>query len=72
MNKSIATLQGQATVVFEPRGDHGLEGFDLHDLISYDMVYAHPSYYRVWKEDWPKDYYETCGISTFNRYFKKI
>ena len=65
---------GNAVVKCEPRGEHGLEGYGLNDNIKYAKCEKDgKEYYRVWHQRWEKDnYYETCGKSAFNKYFKII
>lgn len=69
--------KGEAKVIFEPRGDDGLEGYGLGDTIKYAKCdNEKEAYYRVWKPSWEKngevDYYETCKKRSFNRYFKIV
>jgi len=64
---------GVAKCIFEPRGDNGLEGYQLNDEYKYQlMVQNLPSgpakYYRIYLSD---DYYETCGRYVFGCYFKR-
>lgn len=74
----MATIlsQGFAKCLMEPRGDNGLEGYQLNSDYPYEYVdkdkYGKP-FYRVFpdKRDTP-DYYETCGPKAFHQYFKEI
>ena len=71
MNKCLDAFQ--AKCIYEPRGDAGLEGFQLNKL--YDVQHMSEDknkrpYYRVYV-DCGLDYYETCSKIMFNRHFKK-
>lgn len=65
--------RGRAVCIYEPRGDNGLEGFQLNDVHRYVKVHntcKDSYYYRVFPER--TGYYETCGPIVFSRYFKKV
>ena len=60
--------------MFEPRGNNGLEGFALNQKYFFEFLPKDKNgkpYYRVYP-DANSNYYETCGVKVFNRYFKKI
>lgn len=66
---------GIAECIFEPRGDAGLEGYELGRTYKFercrrDSVKASRAgyYYRVWPTD--GDYYECCGPNQFKTFFK--
>ncbi|HHF3053150.1 TPA: hypothetical protein ACPJ1H_003965 [Vibrio alginolyticus] len=65
---------GLAVCVFEPRGEKGLEGYQLGEQYAYrkmkSVTPGQPPYYRVFPT-FDSDYYETCSTRTFNRFFKK-
>ena len=71
--KIVMIDTGVATCVYEPRGDHGLEGFQLNQTYKYAaMETATGKYYRIYPDtDFP-GYYETCSKSAFNKYFEVI
>jgi hypothetical protein len=59
--------------VKEPRGDHGFEGYQLGELYKFELIPAaanFKAYYRVWPVG--EDYYETCSVRTFNKYFEVV
>ncbi len=63
--------------VYEPRGDHGLEGYNLGDVYRYETKRDNDGteYVRVYPQDDPFElgkYYETCSVSNFNKYFEKV
>jgi hypothetical protein len=65
----------QALCKLEPRGDHGLEGYQAGQTYKceYRTVGARDGkpYFRIWpvcSDDQP-DYYETCSPAVFKRYF---
>lgn len=52
--------------MIEPRGDHGLEGFQRDCIYFFEIK---EKYVRVYLTP---DYYETCSTRTFIYYFKEI
>lgn len=56
----------KVTCIYEPRGYHGLEGYQVGQV--YDAV-KEPGYWKVWPVS-GQAYYETCGSMAFNKYFK--
>lgn len=69
--------EGIAECVFEPRGDNGLEGYQLGDKYCYQAMDKDKNgkpYYRVYPESSNGfgTYYETCGPTIFAQYFKEI
>lgn len=65
------TAHQECVCFFEPRGDSGLEGYSAGEIyicqFRKEDVFGKP-YYRVWPSS--ADYYETCSVKTFNRFFK--
>ena len=67
----------KAVCIFEPRGDHGLEGYQAGDCYQAERVAKNEKhkqdYYRVWPAEttWP-NYYETCSVGVFNKYFEIV
>lgn len=61
----------KAVCVYEPRGDYGLEGFQLGDFYSFQECSDKngKKYYRVFPTE---NYYEICGPMIFKKYFKEI
>lgn len=58
--------------IYEPRGDHHLEGFLLNAIYRYQMMKdSKGAYYRVYPTSYD-DYYETCGPNIFKKYFKEV
>lgn len=62
----------EAKCIIEPRGEHGLEGYSLGELYKFEFreigAKDGKPYYRIWPTD--GDYYETCSVQTFKRYFQ--
>lgn len=56
----------QCICIYEPRGDYGLEGFELKTVYNCERM---NNYYRIYLQN---DYYETCSIKVFNKYFKLL
>lgn len=67
-------MKKRCECIYEPRGDNGLEGYQLGD--QYDCEYIGESpvsgmpYYRVYPTC--DTYYETCSVRTFRKYFKEV
>jgi hypothetical protein len=63
-----------AVCIAEPRGAGGLEGYAQGEQYRFEYRETGASdgkpYYRVWPT--PGDYYETCGTTTFLKYFRPI
>jgi hypothetical protein len=73
MSKIKLISEGMAQCIYEPRGDCGLEGFDLDNHYKFENVKHETKggeYYRLYHKD--VDYYETCGPLEFKRYFLPI
>lgn len=65
-------LFGKAKCIYDPRGDHGLEGYQLEGVYNFQVCYDKKGkYYRVFPTE-ETDYYETCGPIIFKRYFEEI
>jgi hypothetical protein len=66
-------ILGKCICIYEPRGDHGLEGYQLNDTYLFQICYDKKGkkYYRVFPTE-ETDYYETCGPIIFKKYFKEI
>lgn len=69
------TIQ-KAKVIAQPMGRHGLEGYQIGDIIKVEHKPKDKNgkpYYRVWPNDGLIDdsgYYETCSVGVFKKYFK--
>ena len=68
---------GHCVCWYEPRGLHGLEGYQRNDTYMFQhMKDKKGEYYRVYPEigelGGSSTYYETCGRKIFNRYFKIV
>ena len=58
---------------YEPRGDHGLEGYSLNSQYKCELIkQAKKSHWRVYPAKEYPEYYETCGVLIFKRYFKEV
>jgi hypothetical protein len=65
-------LLGKCSCIYEPRGDHGLEGYQLNEIYLFQMCYDKKGkYYRVFPSE-ELDYYECCGPINFQKYFKEM
>lgn len=66
------TPTGKAICMYEPRGEKGLEGYQLGESYDCEQCIGKDgrAYYRVWPVSGDM-YYETCSVSTFNRFFEK-
>ena len=60
--------------IYEPRGELGLEGYQLGDIYRAQKVVKNgKTQYRIHPDDeYYPDYYETCSVIGFNRYFKVV
>lgn len=56
----------KVTCIKEPRGSHGLEGYQVGEV--YDASRA-DGYWRVWPVS-GQSYYEVCGLMAFHKYFE--
>jgi len=63
------TVIGLCICIREPRGDHGLEGYSIGERYRFQRCENDKSYYRVYPND-ETDYYETCSVGVFKKYFK--
>ncbi len=66
---------GLVTCVYEPRGDKGLEGFQLNCTYPFkEMQGSKGIYFQIYPDrlDFPNRYYETCNKVSFNKYFKEV
>lgn len=64
---------GQCRCIDEPKGKHGLEGYQLNESYKYQIVRNEDeTYMRVYPSAMFPDFYETCGSATFKRYFKPL
>lgn len=66
-------ITGSATCTYEPRGDHGLEGYQLGKSYKFEFVEHSQSrkrHCRVYPVE-SNPYYEVCGIVIFFRFFEE-
>lgn len=69
---NIKKYLGKCRCIYDPRGDHGLEGFQLNEIHLFQVCYDEKGkYYRVFPNE-EIDYYETCGPIVFKKYFEVI
>ena len=60
----------RAICKYEPRGDYGLEGYQLGEEYRVTIVTDDEgSYYRIYPGGSDRYYYETCKTGVFNKYF---
>lgn len=61
---------GLCTCIREPRGEHGLEGFNIGDSYQYEVCENDLGvvYYRIYHRP---DYYETATPPSFRRFFTR-
>ena len=61
----------KAICVNEPRGNHGLEGYQRNEVyIVHYYKKEQETYYRVFPDSEDDSYSERVGAGTFNKYFK--
>lgn len=62
---------GIAECKYEPRGDYGLEGYQLNQIYNYEYVdsIAHGQYYRVIPDKNMPEYKESCKRGAFHKCF---
>ena len=59
-----------ATCIYEPRGEHGLEGYQRGELYRCQFVQEIMSrHYRIYPGE-PADYYECAIPRTFTKFFR--
>lgn len=66
---------GKCQCIYEPRGDYGLEGFQLNDIYSYEKQKSIKNgiYYKILLNDQLSPLYgEYCKQKAFNKCFKVI
>lgn len=68
---------GVATCIKEPRGQHGLEGYNKGDIYHFQLCAFEDGekYVRVYPAfdaSWNQSYYETCGTGEFKKFFEEI
>lgn len=66
---------GLAECIFEPRGDNGLEGYQLGQLHKFEAMFGgqkNRHYFRIYPDKNDDTYFETCGTTLFKRYFKIV
>lgn len=57
----------QCKCIYEPRGDHGLEGYQLNSLYRYSIT--HTGDIVVYPDESFPEYGERCTGRIFNKYF---
>lgn len=65
--------RGRCKCVYEPRGDYGLEGYQLNLFYDYEMRQSeqHGRYYKVNCNDkLSPGYGQTCTPRAFNKFFE--
>ena len=68
-NRPSLSGQGGCVCHNEPRGDHGLEGYQRDQIYFYQELFDEKgTYYRVFPTTSSR--YETCDVKIFNKYFK--
>lgn len=74
INAPITENQKKCICIYEPRGQCGLEGYAKGDQYRYEFFLKDVSgrpYYRVYPVE-NDNYYETCSVATFTRFFQPI
>lgn len=63
----------KAECIWEPRGELGLEGYQLGDIVTtIECRNSERRWFRVFPDEGFPHYYEVCSIVGFNRYFKEV
>jgi hypothetical protein len=55
--------------IYEPRGDFGLEGYDLREEYQCERKMDHSGKY-YWRVYYQEGCYETVSVRGFNKHFK--
>lgn len=65
---------GLCECIYEPRGDHGLEGYQLNEFYRFEFKRNKEGqeYYKVFPDKMFTAYGETCSRISFKKYFKEI
>lgn len=74
-NPEIGILKtGLCECIREPRGEHGLEGYQLEQFYRYEFKRNKEGqeYYKVFPDSMFTSYGETCSRITFKRHFKIV
>lgn len=71
MKNKIKILKiGTAKCIYEPRGDHGLEGYQLNQYYKYNLKEDKKGqYYAIFPTHIDTSYYETCSLRVFKKFF---
>ena len=67
--------EGKTKCIESPMARHGLEGYMLDEEYRFQRCKVNEfanakQYYRVYPSEDFTDYYETCSVYIFNKYFK--
>ena len=62
---------GRVKCIYEPRGDYGLEGYQLDQFYDYEMFEKDgKKYARVYPDKLFPSYFECCSFYHFNTVFE--
>lgn len=68
----VTTHTGICECINEPRGDHGLEGYQLGEFYKYDLRVSGcgKTFYKIYPDKNFASYGENCSRKHFNQFFK--
>lgn len=63
---------GRCKCVYEPRGDYGLEGYQINEFYNFERKenYISAQYFRVYPDKNFPYYGENCTVRAFSKFFK--
>jgi len=71
---NITQKTGKCFCYYEPKGEHGLEGYDLNKYYIYKLLKNKDKKPQKWFRIYhtKNGYCETCGFYIFKKYFKIV
>ena len=74
MNKGNSVINGVCRCICEPRGDNGLEGYQVGEAYRYRKMIGPDQrcFYKVYPSKEQADYCEACGPNVFKRFFEEV
>ncbi len=75
MNKHRIESKGVCECIYEPRGDHGLEGYQRNDKYFFEKAVNNDTnkvHFRIYPTLSRDNYYECCRKGIFKRHFNIV